>query len=259
MATNLLFVFEGRSSEELITNSLFKYLLTENQIVKCVFDAEIYQLYRKIDGDEYLDIFNFIKNKNENNKSLLKNYDRDDFAEIYMFFDYDAHSTLADDETLKDMLEFFNDETSNGKLYISYPMVEAIRHIVDFDTFKELTVKCKRNNCMHKEKCEDKIECLASPHYKNVVSSESIPQLSNINGYTRDTWKDLIAVHLSKMNYIVNDEYKFPSKLESQLKIFINQLQKYVNKQCPSVAILSAFPIFVIDYYGVTRTRGLIY
>lgn len=259
MATNLLFVFEGRSSEELITNSLFKYLLTENQIIKCVFDAEIYQLYRKIGGDEYLDIFNFIKNKNENNKSLLKNYDRDDFAEIYMFFDYDAHSTLADDETLKDMLEFFNDETNNGKLYISYPMVEAIRHIVDFDTFKELTAKCKRNNCMHKEKCEDKIECLTSPHYKNVVSNESIPQLSNINGYTRDTWKDLIAVHLSKMNYIVNDEYKFPSKLESQLEIFINQLLKYVNKQCPSVAILSAFPIFIIDYYGVTRTRGLIY
>ena len=46
-----------------------------------------------------------------------------------MFFDYDGHAPLADDEKIKELLILFNEETSFGKLYISYPMIEALKHI----------------------------------------------------------------------------------------------------------------------------------
>ena len=56
---------------------------------------------------------------------------RDDFSEVYLFFDYDAHQTNLrkedDADAVAQMLESFDNETENGKLYISYPMVEALR------------------------------------------------------------------------------------------------------------------------------------
>lgn len=259
MATNILFVFEGRRTEKIITDRLFKYILNDNQIIRCVFEAEIYQLYKKLEEDEYLDIFNLIKNRNNDNQITLREYNRNDFAEIYLFFDYDAHATQADDGTLEKMLTLFDNETNNGKLYISYPMVESIRHIEDFESFRELTAMCKGANCQHIDYCEEKDECLNRPHYKTIVGNKSILRLKNMNSYTRETWMRLIAIHISKMNYIVNNEYEYPSKLESQLNIFINQFEKYINKRCPTVSVLSSFPIFVLDYYGIDGTKEIIY
>ena len=43
---------------------------------------------------------------------------------------------MADDSKIKEMLQFFDNETENGMLYISYPMVEAIRHYKDMNSFR---------------------------------------------------------------------------------------------------------------------------
>ena len=32
-------------------------------------------------------------------------------------------------------------------------------------------------------------------------------------------------------------------------------LEKHINKKCPEVAVLSAFPLYVLDYYGSNETR----
>jgi hypothetical protein len=34
-----------------------------------------------------------------------------------------AHSPAANDDKIIELLDFFNEETENGKLFISYPMV----------------------------------------------------------------------------------------------------------------------------------------
>jgi hypothetical protein len=47
------------------------------------------------------------------------------------------------------------------------------------------------------------------------------------------------------MNY-----YEYPAETESQLDVFAKQLEKYINKKCPEVSVLSAFPMFIHDYYG---------
>ena len=58
-------------------------------------------------------------------------FDREDFSEGYLFFDYDGHqknlSKYDEKDALEQMLMSFDNETENGKLYISYPMVEALR------------------------------------------------------------------------------------------------------------------------------------
>ncbi len=251
-----LFIFEGKKSENIIFRKLEKCFFKERFCVKCVYDAEIYQLYKQLSEDDFsLDVVNLLKERNDDNAKILSEYNRDSFAYIYLFFDYDAHATHAEDDKLAEMLSFFDNETDRGKLYISYPMVEAIRHFNDMESFKSLTVKCKRDNCPYINNCSQITDCLKEPHYKNIVSNDSRPQLSNVNGYDFKVWQELIIAHLCKMNDLVKDSYTLPDEIQSQFTIFDKQLEKHINHKCPKVAVLSAFPIFVLDYFGCSVTK----
>ena len=97
--------------------------------------------------------------------------------------------------------------------------------------------------------------CINEPHYKTVSAVECLPQLTNLNKYTKEVWQELIRAHLSKMNYLVNDVFDQPAKLETQNTIFAKQLEKHINHKCPEVAVLSAFPVYVLDYFGVEGVR----
>ena len=250
-----LFVFEGVRAESKYVDMLEKNFLGKRISVRCVYDAEIYQLYKVLKEEPDFDLVELLKERNKENAELLRDYNRDSFAYIYLFFDYDAHSTLADDEKIEEMLKFFNNETENGLLYISYPMLEAIRHYKDMQSFKELTVKCKRANCPYMDECDEVEVCLKEPHYKNVSASECQPQLTNINKYTKEVWQELIRAHVSKMNYLIHDVFELPQQIESQSNIFSKQLEKHINHKCPKVAVLSAFPIYALDYYGAETLK----
>ena len=80
MSTNILFIFEGKNPEEKIVKSLenlfFKENIIGNTIIKCAFEAEIYQLYRKIKEDDDFDTFNLLKERSSSNRKLLEKYDR---------------------------------------------------------------------------------------------------------------------------------------------------------------------------------------
>lgn len=254
-----LFIFEGKSSEFKIVQKLENNFFGRSIGIKCVFDAEVYQLYKKMkDAEDFpLDMVNLLKERSETNKKELNDYNRDSFESVYLFFDYDAHSSLADDDKLKKMLAFFNNETEHGMLYISYPMVEAIRHFNSEENFKDCIVKCKGRNCELLDECKDKDVCLSEPHYKTFVGN-NYPQMSNINKLTFGLWAILIRAHLKKMNYIVGDDYSFPLECSSQLTIFQKQLEKYIKQDCPKVAVLSAFPLFVLDYYGCEKLKDIL-
>lgn len=236
MSTNILFIFEGAKTEQSITHNLTQLWVNENTVVTCVYCTTIYKMHKDIPEDEDLDTFSLLKEM-EQNKETLKPFKRSDFAEIYLFFDYDGHASNASDEKLAELLAFFKEETDKGKLYISYPMVEALKHIEDFDTFKDLKVNCK-------------IE-----RYKQLVNTCCLKNLIDFNTYTSEIWKLLILVHLKKMNAIIYDVYDFPADLIDQITIFNKQVEKYINPD-QTVAVLSAFPIFIHDYYGNEGLRN---
>ena len=191
------------------------------------------------------DLFTILK-KDDKDLTL---YSKDDFSQIYLFFDYDGHATEADDDQIEELLKLFDNETENGKLYISYPMIEAICHFRSLKEFKDLTFSCKGQNCPVKQRGE----CSGCKKYKQEVGEYLAPGVSNLKS---DVWPTLIDAHLKKANYIIENNYVFPKQLITQLSIFENQKDKYIsNDKCPQVAVLSAIPIFLLDYYGVDKIR----
>ena len=255
-----LFIFEVEKTETSFLCSLESNFMGSRNAIKCVFGAEIYQLFKLMKKDADLDIVGILKERLENPETL-KDCNQDSFAGIYLFFDYDANSPNADDAKITEMLNFFNNETENGLLYLSYPMAEALRHYKDKKTFKDLLSKCKGGNklstmnCPNKNSCPDIENCKKEPHYKETVQKECRSQLTNMNKYDKQIWKELIEVHVCKMNYLVNDTYTLPTKTETQSTIFDKQLEKHINQPCPKVAVLSAFPIYILDYYGPDKLK----
>jgi len=126
MANYVLFVFEGKKTEVQIFSNLKKYFLNEstNTNLIAVYCQTIYNLYQELDNDSDLDLFTIIKEKIVD-KYKLQYISSKNVSEIYLFFDYDGHAPNASQSKLENMLTLFNEETELGKLYISYPMVEA--------------------------------------------------------------------------------------------------------------------------------------
>ncbi len=234
MSNVILFVFEGEKTEAQIFESLKSHFLKENKntILCASYNTVIYKLYKKLKENRFIDL---VEELRPNNLSKLSNILRDDISEIYLFFDYDPHATNASDAKLREMLEYFNSETENGKLYISYPMVEAIKHLKIDINFQNTTIA---------------IEKQILEKYKKFVNIQCDPCYFKIQDLTFEHWKTIIEEHCKKLNFIINDSFSFPEKIVEQLDIFNTQLNKYINQK-NEVAVLSAFPILLLDYYGV--------
>lgn len=239
MSYKVLFVFEGKETEGKVADNFAKYFSNENLIVQCAYCTNIYNLYKKISKDEDLDIFSLLKEIDCNKKTLLQ-YKRKDFAEVYLFFDYDGHTTSASDEKMTNILNLFSEETEHGKIYINYPMLESLKHYSEVIDFKELKVDAKKNI-----------------KYKQKVNRECYKELIDFNRYTKEIWSFLIKLHLKKMNYITNEEYILPSKNSTQDVIFSKQQEKYINVD-KTIAVLNSFPIFLSDYYGINFINELV-
>lgn len=239
MDNKILFVFEGEKTEKRIVDNLTRYFVNEKTIVQCVFSTDIYKLYKEIANDDDLDTFVLLKGKPQN-ADALSEYSRVDFAEIYLFFDYDGHAPEACDDKIKELLSFFNEETESGKLFISYPMVEALKHYSEKIDFKNLKVQAKENI-----------------RYKRIVHREADIELRDFSSYSKAIWIQQINIHLNKLNFIIDDEYSLPTKNSSQNEIFLKQLEKYIDIDS-TVSVLSSFPVFIFDYYGYDNLLKLL-
>ncbi len=238
MPNHILMVFEGEKTEKEIFDNLKQHFLTKKETILYGFHCgEIYSLFNKIKKDEDLRLLTLLKEKVADKNEYLKNIDSDDVSEIYLFFDYDIHASSADINKLFDMLAKFKDETEYGKLYISYPMVEAIKHLNQDTDFKNL-------------------KAYSDPNYKNIVSSSGNKDYQNLKKLTKKNWSSIIKSNCKKANFIVNNQYKFP--IQEILQIDIAQKQFEDTNLFNEVFVLSAFPMFIADYYGSLKLKGMI-
>lgn len=232
----ILVVFEGLDTEKTIFNNLKQYFLNENEntVVYSFHCGEIYSLYNKIVKDEDLELFTLLKENLKDSNQDIQNIKRNQISELYLFFDYDGQAISADDKKVEYMLKLFDNETGDyGKLYISYPMVEAIKHLKDGINFKNTIAESKKS-------------------YKGIAANNSNNNLQHLHKLNYKDWHFIISENFKKANFIVNDTFTFSTKIIEQLEIFDSQRSKYIDIE-NKVAVLSAFPLFLIDYYGLAR------
>ena len=229
MAETILLVFEGGKTEPNVFDNIQESFFHSDKsaIIYTTYNAEIYQLWKCVRDDEYLDLLEVLKERDKENKTCLAGVSRDDVSQIFLFFDYEGHASNASDDAIAEMLVNFDEETDNGKLYISYPMVEAYKDIVD--DFKSHIVPAKEN-----------------VKYKK-MSAESSPYKDPRKIDIQD-WRKIISENLKKGNFIVNGEYTIPSFPLSQTSVFDGQLAKFI-KPFSKVAVLSGIPFFIDEYF----------
>lgn len=126
----ILFVFEGGKAEPMLFDSIGELFLSKEELCVLKCEHDLPTLYSNLRANEY-DLFRSLPFK-ENNIYLPEDKRLDTlFSQIFLFFDYDFQNRLGTQKVngiLDEMLDFFSDETENGKLYINYPMIESLKY-----------------------------------------------------------------------------------------------------------------------------------
>ena len=131
--------------------ALFAGMLTrmgdEIRVVSCEYDLPT--LFSRLKKNGY-DLFRSLPL--EENGIMIPEGARIDtlFSQIFLFFDYDFQNRIGVDrvnDILEEMLDYFDDETENGKLYVNYPMIESLKHTKEMPDEKYYRYMVSRSVC----------------------------------------------------------------------------------------------------------------
>lgn len=231
-----VFVFEGEKAERNYFKSLERAFFSDEEgRLLVTFQNDLYELYTQISADEDLDVFELIKELNPiaSKDEDLKNLRRDQVGQIYLFFDLEPNDQNFSGRILLDMLRRFNNETEHGKLFISYPMIEAIRDINDLDEYLERVV--------------DLSDCRGAV-YKKLSAQRGNLIYQDAKKIDKQGWRFLIEANLRKANLLISGNNKL-DLVNDQSSIAEVQLSNGSLRD--PLSVLSAFPIFLADYFGL--------
>ena len=96
-------------------------------------------------------------------------------------------------------MEFFDDSTQNGKLYLNYPMLESYKHLRahgDSDYLRR-TVKVDRKTLSK---------------YKETVDAECHRDFRQLEKYTEEIFAEITKMNLRKAGLILCGDSSLPSK-----------------------------------------------
>lgn len=237
------FIVEGESREPQIIENLYNTFFKKSnfKIITIPAGKNIYMLWKQMKEDDFdTDIIEVLRENSDDIKKNLEGFCRDDFSEVFLFFDYDGHqNNLSDDEEsvaediIFQMLQSFDNETENGKLYISYPMVEALRDYNQGICGNEKDCYCSAKNF---------------GDYKQISATRSLnPEFKK---YTFSEWKEIIRVFAMRVSCLFDKKQiiSYDEYVEKIAPVSIYEKQKN-NILHEEIFILSALPEFILDYF----------
>lgn len=235
LRSTILCLFEGERREHEYFYSLQSKFFNEEQvdIVKCSYGNDIFELFEELEKDDDLNLFDLVKESvlTPNNKILLERLTSEDVNQIYLFFDMECQDDKYDASTLTKMLEIFNLEDDKGKLFLSYPMVEALRDVPSLEDYKNLKVDVE--NCRGKK-------------YKKLSADRGMNYLHQIKKLTLEDWKELIKANVEKTNYFIEGRSHFETCYD-QKEILDAQIKSIDTDN--HIYVLSAYPLFAFYHF----------
>ncbi len=240
-----LFIVEGVNREVRFVNALSLALFKgkyEIELVVLPADKNIYMLYNLLKDDNFdSDIVEVLRDNVEIAAKTLEGVTRQDIDEVFLFFDFDAHQNnlnldygVSANDAIFELINFFDNETEEGKLYINYPMVEALYDFVE-------------NTCVPFSSCKVSISELKS--YKQ-ASGENNP-CANLRFDNHEEWEKVLEVFGLRLQCLFDYQgfdYKYYCENITVHNIFLHQLAIINTSQ--EIFVLSAFPEFLLDYFG---------
>lgn len=252
-SAKVLVVLEGQQPEGKTLARLQRAFPEEladlsDDLVKIVYSSNIYRLYSALkDEDGFLDVVEVLKERNPDD-AVLQSINRKDVSQIFLFFDLDIHGEDADKACgqLDEMMRFFDNETENGKLFISYPMVEAV-NICDMSS-----------GLMADDRKLFKIDSCKNDGFKHFALELNRDSGTICRANCRDNWLIICKANYEKAQWLMNlPSGLLPAVLERMQQPAILQCQQKWIKEEGSVATLSAFPFFLLEYLGAGKIAGM--
>jgi len=184
----------------------------------------------------------------------LLSYKRNDFAQIFLFFDIELQDPRTDkDEVIRRLTNIFSDETDNGKLFITYPMIEALKDVTAEGTCDQ--------NCL--------LPISDIVNYKETVGSRS--SFPDIRKYKEETWKLFCKIAVQRASCLLTENCPPCDALTSkpllsfqkyreqgtQETLYLRQYENHISVKS-EVMILSSLPLFLLDYYQESFWKKMI-
>ena len=241
---------EGAKQEKKYFQSLERVFFTGMKLDIFILSGEenIYALWQQMKADEFdTDIIEVLREKSSSATKKLDGISRRDFQEVYLFYDYDPQqnnaSGLCSCAVLLEMLKVFDNETENGRLYISYPMSEALRDV-------------RENSCMPFTCCMLPLDDVSKYKQMTGVGNKYV----HAGAYGVQEWRMILSIYFRRLKCLygldsVADILANEKELNSPLMIY--EKQQVFARNLGKVFILSAFPEFLVDYFPAERVVGL--
>ncbi len=215
--SKVLVITEGKKTEPKLYHKAFELFPLFSKYEIYSYSANAYDLYGYLspywneglsDASDFLQVL-IEHETNVDKKKLLKQK----FSDIFLVFDFDPHDHRYNFDKLKQLLNYFNESTEMGKLYINYPMVESYKHFISMND--EGYLKRKVN-----------FEDLTS--YKRIVAEESC--IGNVGDFTRETFHMLVNKNMSKLNYLCTGDAVEPNtdRVEDLLYCIADKQNNYI-------------------------------
>lgn len=236
----ILFVVEGEARDYRFAEEMARCFLRGGtvKVISVPAAQNIYMLYKRLVEDDFeTDVVELLRESNPSASEKLEGTTRREISQIYLFFDYDPQAVTkglfgVNTGVLERMLTVFDNETDNGKLYISYPMVEAL---YDYE----------RDRCQAFSGCFVHVNDVGS--YKHLAGNDN-PNASLRMDIVR--WEELIAVFVLRVKCLFDmPNLSFEAFRASITPKSIFQKENELLQGKEKVFVLSGFPEFLLDYH----------
>lgn len=229
----ILLCTEGEKTEKRILEHLFQIYGLDTTFALIPYKANVYQLYRQMfegNQSDSLDLIQVLKERetDEDNIALLN----DKYTDIFLVFDFDPQDHSYCSEHLSQMMQYFNESTDNGKLYLNYPMSESYYHMptIPDPTYLNKTVS---------------LQVLREHGYKGLVHAETVKHSYDCFAINKEQCNIVIKDNQTKAWEIVLQEMAempFP-KQEDILNVQVRSLSDE-----EKVHVLSTMVSFILEY-----------
>jgi len=184
----------------------------------------------------------------------LLSYKRTDFSQLFLFFDIELQDSRGDKDTIiRQLTTTFSNETESGKLYINYPMIEALKDVGPDGACYQ--------NCL--------LPISNIVNYKETVGSRS--SFPDIRKYKEETWKLFCKIAVQRASCLLTGSCppcdagtsKPPLSFQkyreqgTQETLYLRQYENHISVKS-EVMILSSIPLFLLDYYQESFWKKMI-